>query len=159
MRTTVWPSGVFEWKGWDLLPGHGIRPVEGVHTFVITITGYTGIHREILKTLIEKSGAQFTARLTRANTHLLCNTPTTKKAIAANKWNRHITKHTQHGPGSSFSGLKLVNVVNHLWIMDSILSWTWQPCDNYTRPGQDVKADGLRQDDEDEADDEDWGDD
>jgi len=43
--------------------------------------------------------------------------------------------------------------------MDSILSWTWQPCDNYTRPGQDVKADGLRQDDEDEADDEDWGDD
>jgi hypothetical protein len=160
MRTTVWPSGVFEWKGWDLLPhpGHGIRPAEGVHTFVISITGYTGLHREILKTLIEKSGAQFTARLTRDNTHLLCNTPTTKKAIAANKWNRHITKHTQHGSRSSFSGLKLVKVVNHLWIMDSILSWTWQPCDNYTRPGQDIKPDGLCKDDEDEED-EDWGDD
>ena len=159
MRTSVWPSGVFEWKGWDLLPhpGHGIRPVEGVHTFVITITGYTGLHREILKTLIEKSGAQFTARLTRANTHLLCNAATTKKAIAANKWNRHITKHTQHGSGSSVSGLKLVKVVNHLWIMDSILSWTWQPCDNYTRPGQDIKADSLRKD-EDEEDDEDWDD-
>jgi hypothetical protein len=161
MRTTVWPSGVFEWKGWDLLPhpGHGIRPVEAVHTFVITITGYTGQHREILKTLIEKSGAQFTPRLTRANTHLLCNTPTTKKAIAANKWNRHINKHMQHGCGGSFDGLKIVKVVNHLWIMDSILSWTWQPCDIYTRPGEDIKADGLSKDDEDEADDEEWGDD
>jgi len=39
MRTTVWPSGVFEWKGWDLLPhpGPGIRPGEGEKAFVITL--------------------------------------------------------------------------------------------------------------------------
>ena len=161
MRTTVWPSGVFEWKGWDCLPHprHGIRPVDGVHTFVITTTGYTGLHRNLLKTLIERSGAQFTDRLTRANTHLLCNNPTSKKAIAANKWNRHIAKHTQHNSCASLRGAKPVKVVNHLWIMDSILSWTWQPCDNYTRPGQDIRADSLRKDEEDEEDDEDWDDD
>ena len=159
IRTTVWPSGVFEWKGWDFLPHprHGIRPVEGVHTFVITTTGYTGLHHELLKTLIEQSGAQFTTRLTRANTHLLCNSPTSKKAIAANEWNRYITKHTQLDSETSLRGAKPVEVVNHLWIMDSLLSWTWQPCDNYTRSGQDIKADSLRKD-EDEEDDEDWDD-
>jgi hypothetical protein len=120
MRTTVWPLGVFEWKCWDFLayPQHGIPPVEGVNTFVITLTGYTGLHREILKRLIEKSGTQYTFALTRSNTHLLCNTPTSKKAIAAKNWG--------------------VKVVNHLWIMDSMLTWTWQPCDKYTRSGQDI---------------------
>jgi hypothetical protein len=124
MRTTVWPSNVLEWKGWDFLPHprHGIPHVEGVNTFVITLTGYTGLHREILKKLIEKSGAQCTPALTRGNTHLLCNTPTSKKAVAANNWG--------------------VKVVNHLWIMDSILTWTWQPCDNYSRSGQDILAEG-----------------
>ena len=124
MRTTVWPSNVLEWKGWDFLPHpqHGIPHVEGVNTFVITLTGYTGLHRDILKKLIEKSGAQCTPALTRANTHLLCNTPTSKKAVAANNWG--------------------VKVVNHLWIMDSILTWTWQPCDNYSRSGQDILAEG-----------------
>ena len=125
MGTTVWPSGVLEWEGWDFLPHprHGIPPVEGINTFVITLTGYTGLHREILKKLIETSGAQCTSALTRANTHLLCNTPTSKKAIAANNWG--------------------VKVVNHLWIMDSMLTWTWQPCDNYTRSGQDIMAEGV----------------
>jgi hypothetical protein len=158
MRTTLWPSGVFEWKGWDCLPHprHGIRPVDGVNTVVITTTGYTGQHRDLLKTLIEQTGAQFTARLTRANTHLLCNNPTSKKAIAANTWNRHITKHMQHDSVASLRGAKPVKVVNHLWIMDSILSWTWQPCDNYTRPGQDIKAHSLPKDEED---DEEWDDD
>jgi hypothetical protein len=125
MRTTVWPSGVLEWKGWDFLPHprHGISPIEGIKTFVITLTGYTGPQREILKKLIETSGAQCTSALTRANTHLLCNTLTSKKAIAANDWG--------------------VKVVNHLWIMDSMVTRTWQPCDNYTRSGQDIIEGGM----------------
>jgi hypothetical protein len=43
--------------------------------------------------------------------------------------------------------------------MDSILSWTWQPCDNYTRSGQDIKGDTLPQAEQDEEDDEEWDDD
>ena len=134
LRTTVWPSKALEWKGWQFQPSPGallsgayfgrpIVPVDGSSKFIITLTGYTGIMRDTLKSLIQMAGAECTPPLTKNNTHLVCNTPTSKKANAASAWG--------------------VKVVNHLWIMDSILTWTWQNHENYSRPGEEILADEV----------------
>ena len=137
-RTTVWPTKSLEWKGWRFLPrpGHAIPTVEGGDgvQFVITLTGYTGIQRDVLKMLIRLTGAECTDALTKKNTHLLCNNPTSKKAVAAESWR--------------------IQVVNHLWIMDSVLMWAWQPADTYTKAGEEILAEGgwtLLGDDADDA--------
>jgi hypothetical protein len=123
LHTTVWSKISLLWKGWDFQPRprSPIPNPEG-KAFVITLTGYTGVQRDTLKKLIEKSGATCTPALTKGNTHLLCNTPTSKKAQAATNWG--------------------VQVVNHLWIMDSILMWAWQPCERYTRAGEEILREG-----------------
>jgi hypothetical protein len=95
---------------------------EDVAQFVITLTGYTGIQRDVLKTLIRVTGAECTDALTKKNTHLLCNNPTSKKAVAAAQWG--------------------IRVVNHLWIMDSVLTWAWQPAEKYDRAGEDIIEEG-----------------
>ena len=124
-RTTVWPSAVLMWKGWNYqpLPKARIEPVDGRDNFVITLTGYTGLQREVLKRLIEMTGAEKSDALTRKNTHLLCNAPTSKKAEAAKLWG--------------------VKVVNHLWIMDSVVAWRWQPEGDYNRSGESILAEGC----------------
>jgi len=126
LHTTVWPTRVLEWKGWRFLPRprHAIPMTAGedVAQFVITLTGYTGIQRDVLKTLIRVTGAECTDALTKKNTHLLCNNPTSKKAVAAAQWG--------------------IRVVNHLWIMDSVLTWAWQPAEKYDRAGEDIIEEG-----------------
>ena len=96
-RTTVWPTKSLEWKGWRFLPrpGHAIPTVEGGDgvQFVITLTGYTGIQRDVLKMLIRLTGAECTDALTKKNTHLLCNNPTSKKAVAAESWRIQVVNH------------------------------------------------------------------
>ena len=101
---------------------------------MITLTGYTGIQRDVLKMLIRLTGAECTDALTKKNTHLLCNNPTSKKAVAAESWG--------------------IRVVNHLWIMDSVLMWAWQPADTYNKAGEEILAEGgwtLLGDDADDA--------
>ena len=124
LRTTVWPSKALEWKGWQFqpCPQNPIETVEGGNNFVITLTGYTGVMREALKELIRMTGAQCTPALTKTNTHLLCNTPHSKKAQAARTWG--------------------VKVVNHLWIMDSVLTWAWQPSEKYHKSGDIILNEG-----------------
>jgi hypothetical protein len=124
LRTTVWPSKALEWKGWQFqpCPKTPIETVEGGNNFVITLTGYTGVMREALKELIRMTGAQCTPALTKTNTHLLCNTPHSKKAQAARTWG--------------------VKVVNHLWIMDSVLTWAWQPSEKYDKSGDIILNEG-----------------
>jgi len=124
-RTTVWPAQEIDWRGWQFQPVPGPQP--GIpcgdqKPAVITLTGYTGFQRDALKTLINMTGAEFTPALTKSNTHILCKEPNSKKAIAATYWGVH--------------------VVNHLWIMDSVLTWEWQPADQYARPGENILKNG-----------------
>ncbi len=86
--------------------------------FVIAITGYTGTHRSVLQMLTEKSGAQCTDSISSINTHLICATHESAKA--------------------RFAKEKKIELVNHLWLMDSILAWTWQPCDKYRCTGAEI---------------------
>ena len=107
LRTIVWPTKALAWCGWLFQPGLLAGIPFGDNTrAVITLTGYTRYQRDALKALIIMAGAEFTPVLTKDNTHLLCMEPTTKKAIAAQQWD--------------------VTVVNHLWIMDSVLCRAWQ---------------------------------
>jgi hypothetical protein len=126
LHTTVWPTLALEWRGWRFLPHprHAIPVTAGedVAQFVVTLTGYTGIQRDVLKMLIRVTGAECTDALTKKNTHLLCNNPTSKKAVAATAWG--------------------IRVVNHLWIMDSVLTWAWQPAEKYDRAGEDIIEEG-----------------
>ena len=124
-RTTVWSTKALEWKGWQFQPVPGPNagiPCGNEKPAVITLTGYTGYQRESLKTLINMTGAECTPALTKSNTHLLCKEPSSKKAVAAAQWG--------------------VKVVNHLWIMDSVLTWKWQPADPYKSPGEKILEDG-----------------
>jgi len=123
-RTTVWPTKALEWKGWQFQPVPGPDagiPCSDGKPAIITLTGYTGYQRESLKTLINMTGAKCTSALTKSNTHLLCKEPNSKKAAAAASWG--------------------VKVVNHLWIMDSVLTWKWQPHDQYKTPGEKIFED------------------
>ena len=42
------------------------------HWQVITVTGYTGTERTLLKNMIYVIGAKYTGYLTRVNTHIIC---------------------------------------------------------------------------------------
>ena len=101
-----------------LYPHFALAPTQP--KVVIAITGYTGTRRSVLKMLIEKSGAQCTDRLFSNNTHLICETHESAKAMFAKE--------------------KKIEIVNHLWLMDSILAWTWQSCDKYRCTGAEILA-------------------
>ena len=81
------------------------------------------MQRDTLKDLIRVTGAECTDSLTRENTHVLCSNLSSKKALAAGSW-----------------GIK---VVNHLWIMDSVLTWVWQPDEKYDKSGEEILAEGI----------------
>jgi len=123
LRTIVWPTKALEWCGWPFQPGPsaGIPFADNTRA-VITLTGYTGYQRDALKALITMAGAEFTPALTKSNTHLLCMEPNSKKASAAGHWG--------------------VTIVNHLWIMDSVLCWAWQNVEKYQEPGANILAEG-----------------
>ncbi|RKP25797.1 hypothetical protein SYNPS1DRAFT_28479 [Syncephalis pseudoplumigaleata] len=84
-------------------PKHGMPDMRH---FIITISGYTGMAREYLKRLIILCGAQYTAEMTRHNTHVICAEPQGQKYVAASEW--HII------------------VVNHLWLEESYRAWQVQ---------------------------------
>jgi len=123
LRTIVWPTKALEWCGWPFQPGPsaGIPFADNTRA-IITLTGYTGYQRDALKALITMAGAEFTPALTKSNTHLLCMEPNSKKASAAGHWG--------------------ITVVNHLWIMDSVLCWAWQNVEKYQETGADIIAEG-----------------
>ena len=129
----TWLSGVKEWTHNPSLapliylpdlpyPTSGIPAAEGPFLLkgqlVISISGYDAIRGEVLKTLIQRSGAQCTDELSGANTHLVCANPNTAKA--------------------EFAFAHSIEMVNHLWLMDSILTWTWQDCATYSRSGRSI---------------------
>jgi hypothetical protein len=72
----------------------------------ISVTNYTSLSREIIKTMITNMGAQYTSQLTPDNTHLICAAAEGEKYRKAQEWN--------------------VNIVNHLWIEDCWQKWTLQ---------------------------------
>ena len=85
-----------------LYPNFAVAPA--LRKLVIAITGYTGMRRSVLKLLIAKSGAQCTDSISESNTHLICENHKSEKAMFAKE--------------------RKVEMVNHLWLMDSILAWT-----------------------------------
>lgn len=58
-------------------------------SMVITVTGYTGAERTLLKNMIFIVGARYTGYLTRANTHIICKSPTGDKYNKAREWGIH----------------------------------------------------------------------
>ncbi|XP_078364227.1 PAX-interacting protein 1-like [Oculina patagonica] len=55
-------------------------------TMVITVTGYTGAERSLLKNMIFIIGARYTGYLTRANTHIICKSSSGDKYTKAREW-------------------------------------------------------------------------
>ncbi|KAI8055723.1 BRCT domain-containing protein [Syncephalis plumigaleata] len=89
-------------------PKHGMPDMRH---FIITISNYSGMAREYLKRLIILCGAQYTAEMTRRNTHVICAEPQGQKYVAATEWN--------------------IIIVNHLWLEESYRAWQVQ---SVTRP-------------------------
>ncbi|KAI9597717.1 BRCT domain-containing protein [Syncephalis fuscata] len=90
------------------VPKHGIP---NMRHFIITISNYSGMAREYLKRLIILCGAQYTAEMTKRNTHVICAEPHGNKYVAATEWN--------------------IVIVNHLWLEESYRAWEAQ---TVTRP-------------------------
>ncbi|KAJ2008447.1 regulator of Ty1 Transposition [Coemansia thaxteri] len=80
-----------------------LHPVAGMTDMVITVSHYTGASREYLRRLITAMGAQYTAKMTKRNTHLITASQEGRKYAAAISWN--------------------VDVVNHLWVEQCYQRW------------------------------------
>lgn len=63
--------------------------VNQCRSMVITVTGYTGSERTLLKNMIFIVGARYTGYLTRTNTHIICKSPTGDKYNKAREWGIH----------------------------------------------------------------------
>ncbi|KAJ2832440.1 regulator of Ty1 Transposition [Coemansia furcata] len=77
--------------------------VAGMERMVITISHYRGASREYLIRLITALGAQYTAKMSKENTHLVTASPEGRKYVAALQWN--------------------ISVVNHFWIERCYQRW------------------------------------
>jgi len=60
--------------------------VSGCKDLLITISGYTGTERFIVKNMVSILGANYTGYFTQAHTHLICKTPEGKKYEKALEW-------------------------------------------------------------------------
>ncbi|KAJ7380909.1 PAX-interacting protein 1 [Desmophyllum pertusum] len=60
--------------------------VNQCRSMVITVTGYAGAERTLLKNMIFIIGARYTGYLTRANTHIICKSSTGDKYTKAREW-------------------------------------------------------------------------
>ncbi|KAI8324945.1 BRCT domain-containing protein, partial [Martensiomyces pterosporus] len=78
-------------------------PVPGMEHMVITVSHYTGASREYLRRLIIAMGAQYTPKMTRANTHLITAAQEGRKYTTAIDWN--------------------IDVVNHFWVEQCYQRW------------------------------------
>ncbi|KAF9349305.1 hypothetical protein BGX34_001874 [Mortierella sp. NVP85] len=93
-----------------------LEPIEGMSSFVITVTNYSGRIREYLKRLIQVTGATYTPTMSsrvgrQPTTHLICGNASGEKYEKGNEWN--------------------IKVVNHLWLEESFQAWSLQ---SETRP-------------------------
>ncbi|KAJ2782336.1 regulator of Ty1 Transposition [Coemansia interrupta] len=77
--------------------------VEGMDRAVISVSGYTGVARQFLRTLILAMGARYTPHLSRENTHLITASCSGRKYAAAVRGG--------------------IDVVNHLWIEQCFQRW------------------------------------
>ncbi|KAJ2386851.1 regulator of Ty1 Transposition, partial [Coemansia sp. RSA 2603] len=77
--------------------------VEGMDRAVISVSGYTGVARQFLRTLILAMGARYTPHLSRENTHLVTASCSGRKYAAAVRGG--------------------IDVVNHLWIEQCFQRW------------------------------------
>ncbi|KZT63813.1 hypothetical protein DAEQUDRAFT_770249 [Daedalea quercina L-15889] len=79
------------------------KPVEGFSKHSITITNYTGKHRDYLKKLILMMGAEFTPSMSPKNTAVVAAYISGTKAEKATSWS--------------------IPVVNHTWLEDCFVQW------------------------------------
>lgn len=63
--------------------------VSQCRSMVITVTGYAGKERTLLKNMIFIIGARYTGYLTRSNTHIICKSPSGEKYSKAREWGIH----------------------------------------------------------------------
>lgn len=82
--------------------------VNQCRSMVITVTGYTGVERTLLKNMIYIIGAKYTGYLTRVNTHIICKSPTGEKYTKAKEWG--------------------VQCVNAKWLGDIVTTGNPSPC-------------------------------
>ncbi|KZT00911.1 uncharacterized protein LAESUDRAFT_731846 [Laetiporus sulphureus 93-53] len=79
------------------------KPIEGFSSHIITITNYTGRHRDYLKKLIMTMGAQFTPSMSPKNTVVIAAFISGTKTEKAQSWS--------------------IPVVNHTWLEDCFAHW------------------------------------
>ncbi|CCM03482.1 uncharacterized protein FIBRA_05616 [Fibroporia radiculosa] len=79
------------------------KPIEGFSSHIITITNYTGKHREYLKKLIATMGAEFTPSMSSKNTVVIAAFVSGTKTAKATSWS--------------------IPVVNHTWLEDCFVQW------------------------------------
>ncbi|KAI8854029.1 BRCT domain-containing protein [Chytridium lagenaria] len=68
-------------------------PLSGFETVVMSVTGIEGIEREHIGRIVKLLGGTYTEALTRKNTHLIANWPssaTSQKVKKAEEWNLHV---------------------------------------------------------------------
>jgi hypothetical protein len=97
-RTVEWPPEALDWRGWLFTPAPegGIDLHKGGEKpYRITLTGYSGMQRDVIKALIKLTGAEPTNTMSKDNTHLISARPQTQKHTAALSWG--------------------IAAVNHLW--------------------------------------------
>ena len=115
-RTCEWPAEALDWRGWLFAP-FPEKAISGAEDKQVTLTGYNGIQRDVIKQLIRLTGAHQTNTMSRENTHLISARPGTQKHTAAQNWG--------------------IRAVNHLWLTDSVVMWKWQPIQHYQTSGED----------------------
>ena len=101
----------------------GVPP--GMGGFCVCMTGYTGVERQVLKVLIQRTGATYSGPLKKEQaTHLLAYDFAGAKYDMAREWEG-------------------VTVVNHRWLEDCLRAWRAVPEAGYQAlSGQEVEARG-----------------
>ncbi|KAG0262287.1 hypothetical protein BG011_000115 [Mortierella polycephala] len=87
------------------------QTIQGISSFNITVTNYTGAIREYLKRMIVATGATYKTTLSKhdahqSTTHIICGNASGDKYEKGNEWN--------------------IKIVNHLWLEDCFLAWSLQ---------------------------------
>jgi hypothetical protein len=83
-----------------------IEPIPAMLNCNITVTNYVGQAREDILTMAKHLGAKVSRNMSAENTHLICASAIGEKYSRALQWNMHI--------------------VNHFWLEDIYVSWTFQ---------------------------------
>ncbi|KAK3242985.1 hypothetical protein CYMTET_47347 [Cymbomonas tetramitiformis] len=95
--------------------------IPGFESLTLCFTGYQSDRREDLRDMVWAAGARWSGKLTTSVTHLVAYTfDGPKYTYAANRPNQQ--------------------VVNHMWLEDSLMNWAKQDENNYKRSGQEVDA-------------------